>query len=89
MNCLDCHDDRQLAVPAVAVCAQCGAGCCREHSAPRTRPRFRIGALGREDLVEPAARLILCNICDAAEHATAVLPAKPLRLRPRRQAERP
>jgi hypothetical protein len=72
MNCLDCHDDRQLVVPAVAVCVQCGAGCCREHSASRTGPRFRFGALGREDLVQPPARLIMCNICDAAERATTV-----------------
>lgn len=89
MNCLDCHDHRRVAVPAVAVCPGCGAAACRDHAAVRPRPVHRVGAMGRLDPVQPSARLVLCLTCDTAEQATTALPAEPLRLGRRRRTTAP
>jgi hypothetical protein len=69
VNCLDCHDDDRLAAPAVAACADCGAGACRDHAAVRPRPVHRVGAMGRLDRVDPPARTVRCRTCDAAHVA--------------------
>jgi hypothetical protein len=61
--CLDCDP-----VPrdAVAVCALCGAGVCRDHAAVRPRHLVKAAAVMREVPIEPPARVVHCTTCQAA-----------------------
>ena len=77
MNCPDCQDTGAEAVPAVAFCTECGASACRDHVAVRPRRAVRMGVLGREDPVDPPARLIRYLTCDAAHRRRAMTPTAP------------
>ena len=68
MNCFDCAALGDL-TPAVAVCADCGAGACAAHA--RVSPRWltRVMAINRVVAVEPPARTIRCAVCQAARDA--------------------
>ena len=88
MNCLDCLDDEQLAAPAVAVCTGCGAAVCRTNLVLSQRRVVRIGAMGRQEPVDPPTRTARCRLCQAAEHGTTTLAAEPLRLPWRASRER-
>jgi hypothetical protein len=68
MNCYDCavagnHRD------AVAVCADCGAGVCIEHSVTAQHWLTRTQTILRVERVEPASRVIRCGTCHAAHRA--------------------
>jgi hypothetical protein len=65
MNCFDCAAIGDQA-EAVAICADCGAAVCSAHA--RVTPRWltRIMAINRVVAVEPPARTIRCNVCQAA-----------------------
>jgi hypothetical protein len=69
MNCLDCNRDRQLLAPAVAVCADCGAGVCEDHLVVRAHHLTRTEPLIRQVQVDPPARRVRCVTCDAAWQA--------------------
>jgi hypothetical protein len=82
MNCLDCNRDRQLLAPAVAVCADCGAGVCEDHLVVRTQHLARVEPLVRQVPVDPPARRVRCATCDSAwqaAHAPAGSQARPER----------
>jgi hypothetical protein len=69
MYCLDCNRDRQLLAPAVAVCADCGAGVCEDHLVVRTHHLTRVEPQVREAPVDPPARRVRCVTCDDAWQA--------------------
>ena len=68
MNCFDCAALGQQ-VPAVGVCADCGAGICPDHA--RLSPHWltRTAVINRQITVEPPARILRCPVCQAARHA--------------------
>lgn len=70
MNCFDCAVYGHTA-PAVAVCADCGAGLCGEHAHVEPRWLTRTMAINRVVSVDPPARAVRCGICQAARHAAA------------------
>lgn len=70
MNCYDCAAHGQ-ATPAVAICADCGAGLCGDHAHLTARWLTRTLPIDREVPVEPPARVIRCGICQAAREAAA------------------
>jgi hypothetical protein len=68
MNCYDCAltgDHR----PSVAVCADCGAGVCIEHSVSTRHWLTRSQLINRVERIEPPARVIRCGTCHAAHAA--------------------
>lgn len=68
MNCYDCAvtgDHRD----AVAVCADCGAAVCIEHSVSARHWLTRSALINRVERVEPPARIIRCGTCYAAHAA--------------------
>ena len=68
MNCFDCaaHDQAE---PAVAVCADCGAAVCMQHTHVTPRWLTRTMALNRTVAVEPPARTVRCSVCQVARDA--------------------
>lgn len=69
MNCFDCAALGQH-VPAVGICAGCGAGICSDHV--RLSPLWltRTAVINRQITVEPPARVLRCPVCQTA-HAGA------------------
>ena len=65
MNCFDCAALGDHA-EAVAICADCGAAVCSAHAHVTPRWLTRIMAINRVVAVEPSARTIRCNVCQAA-----------------------
>ena len=65
MNCFDC-------IPvgatrgAVAVCIDCGAAVCLEHSITEKHWLTRTQVILRVERVDPPARLIRCRTCHSA-----------------------
>jgi hypothetical protein len=51
---------------AVAICGACGAAVCSAHAHVTPRWLTRIMAINRVVAVEPPARTIRCNVCQAA-----------------------
>ncbi len=70
MNCFDCAALGDQ-VPAVALCAGCGAGTCQRHAHLTPRWLTRTAAINRTVAVEPPARTIRCGVCQAARDAAA------------------
>ena len=68
MNCFDCAA-LHSAVAAVAVCADCGAALCHEHAHVAIRWLTRMEAINRPVRVEPPARSVRCDMCQAAHDA--------------------
>lgn len=68
MNCLDCATAGR-AVAAVAVCHTCGAAVCADHAVVRPHHLTRNVPINQTVVVEPAARLVRCTVCDAAHEA--------------------
>ncbi|MGN6246005.1 MAG: DUF2180 family protein [Motilibacteraceae bacterium] len=75
MNCLDCLAERAQAVPAVAVCSDCGAGVCLEHAVLVARRVEAKGHLGRQIPLPRAGRLVRCGVCQGAHDAIAAAPS--------------
>ena len=69
MNCLDCAETGGANLPAIGVCVGCGVAVCRDHAVIRRRHLTRTRPLILEEPVEPAARVLRCLICDAAQRA--------------------
>ena len=68
MNCFDCaHGD----VVAVAVCAHCGAGLCREHVVAVDETLTVVMPINAVIEISPPARRLRCQRCDAAERGQA------------------
>jgi hypothetical protein len=68
MNCYDCAvtgDHRD----AVAVCADCGAAVCIEHTVPTRHWLTRTRTIMLVEPVDPPARVIRCGTCHAAHAA--------------------
>lgn len=64
MTCLDCHPDDN---PAVAVCARCGAGVCREHLVESDEYLTFVLPVDRPVPAFPPTRRLRCQRCAAAE----------------------
>jgi hypothetical protein len=69
MDCLD-SDLANMHTTAVAVCADCGAALCLEHSVIGERWLTRPAVMLREVPVEPPARIVYCAICASARAAS-------------------
>jgi hypothetical protein len=65
MNCFDCAALGRSA-QAVAICADCGAAVCIDHSHVTAHWRTRILPISRPVSVGPPARIIRCHVCQAA-----------------------
>lgn len=74
MNCLDCLAERAQAVPAVAVCSDCGAGVCLEHAVLVTHPVEARGLLGRHIPLPRTGRVVRCEVCQSVHDAVAEAP---------------
>lgn len=81
MHCLDCLIDGDEG-DAVAVCHCCGAGVCGQHAAVLSVHLVRLGAILREERVDPAAREVLCPTCLAARQSALSRHQRPERHRP-------
>ena len=68
MNCFDCAALGDQ-VPAVAICADCGAAVCQRHAHVTPRWLTRTAVINRTVAVEPPARTIRCGVCQAARDA--------------------
>jgi hypothetical protein len=68
MNCFDCAALGDQ-VPAVAICADCGAAVCPRHAHVTARWLTRTMVINRVVAVEPPARTIRCTVCQAARDA--------------------
>jgi hypothetical protein len=68
MDCFDCAALYRV-TSAVAVCADCGAGMCPEHTRVSPRWLMRIVPIGRRERTGPPARVIRCAVCQAARDA--------------------
>ena len=66
MNCFDCASLGQF-TDAVAVCADCGAAICHDHAHVSARWLTRTAVINRIVNVEPPARTIWCDACEAAQ----------------------
>ncbi|HEU4676638.1 MAG TPA: DUF2180 family protein [Motilibacteraceae bacterium] len=74
MNCLDCLAERAQAVPAVAVCLDCGAGVCLEHAVLVARRVDARGLLGRRIPLSRGGRVVRCEVCQRAHDAVVAAP---------------
>jgi hypothetical protein len=70
VNCFDCAALGDQ-VPAVAICADCGAGTCQRHAHVTPRWLTRTAVINRVVAIEPPARTIRCGVCQAARDAAA------------------
>lgn len=70
MNCYDCAATGTYR-DAVAVCIDCGAAICIEHTVNARHWLTRTLPLLRVDRVDPPARVIRCETCHAAHAARA------------------
>ena len=68
VNCFDCAALGDQ-VPAVAICADCGAAICQRHAHVTPRWLTRTAVINRTVAVEPPARTICCGVCQAARDA--------------------
>ena len=68
MNCFDCASIGQE-VPAVGVCAGCGAGICAEHAQLSPHWLTRTAVINMIVTVEPPARILRCPVCETAHEA--------------------
>jgi hypothetical protein len=68
MNCLDCAA-HGLCAAAVAICVDCGAGVCWDHSEVEPRWLTRTAVINRVVVVEPPARVVRCGVCSEARGA--------------------
>jgi hypothetical protein len=68
MNCYDCS---RVGVTrgAVAVCIDCGAAVCLEHTISEKHWLTRMQVILRVERVDPPGRLIRCRTCHAAHEA--------------------
>jgi hypothetical protein len=62
MDCLECAL-ANMHTTAVAVCADCGAALCLEHSVIDERWLTRPAVTLPEVPVEPSARIVNCAVC--------------------------
>jgi hypothetical protein len=70
MNCYDCqHNGRRTA--AIAVCHDCGAALCHDHTAEDAHQLAVVQATSWKTPVEPPQRRIRCHTCAAAITAAA------------------
>ena len=65
MHCLECAQRNEMR-PAVALCHHCSAGLCLEHAVILTQPVLRHVPVCKMEEAEIPARLVLCEICQAA-----------------------
>lgn len=65
MYCYDCPSEDRTT--AVAVCAHCKAGLCRDHVWEDSEEVHQVTGTGRAEHRRSARRLT-CSICHAAEH---------------------
>ena len=70
MKCFDCSSLGH-STDAVAVCADCGAALCPDHSHVSAHWLTRTEVINRTVIVEPPARTIRCNVCQTAHDAAA------------------
>jgi hypothetical protein len=77
MNCYDCAT-AGIHREAVAVCHDCGAGVCIEHSVNARHWLTRTQLINRDERVEPAARVIRCGTCHAAHAARGDVASTPI-----------
>lgn len=70
MNCFDCTATGGP-TPAVAVCADCGAGVCLAHAHVSARWATRVMALNRVVQIDPPARTIRCGLCEQTQESVA------------------
>lgn len=68
MNCFDCAGLLR-AVPAVAICVDCGAAVCHDHAHVTPRWLTYTAAINRIVQVEPPTRSIRCRTCQTAHDA--------------------
>jgi hypothetical protein len=88
MHCLDCLSVGKER-DAVGVCHSCGAGVCFGHAAIVRVNLVRIGAILRQESVDPPAREVLCPTCRAARLAASQPSAASHRSNARHQALTP
>lgn len=72
LDCAATGDDRD----AVAVCADCDAAVCIEHSVTVKHWLTRTQTIMRVERVDPPARLIRCATCHAVAHLAAATSQK-------------
>ena len=65
MNCFDCAALGHQ-VPAVPICADCGAATCQRHAHVAPRWLTRTAVINRVVAIEPPARTIRRGVCQAA-----------------------
>ncbi|WP_163544877.1 DUF2180 family protein [Occultella kanbiaonis] len=72
MNCYECQTENQRVTPAVAVCSQCGAATCVDHT-NAGHAYTEIHSPGALHLHEVPGRRMYCSTCsaDRAELAAA------------------
>ena len=72
MNCSDCHHTGQDTA-AIAVCHDCGAALCPDHTIESTHHLTATRALNRQAPVDPPERRVHCDTCAAAIAAAGKL----------------
>ncbi len=70
MNCFDCGEQGATVV-AVAVCRDCGAAVCVDHTVVASHHLTRTATIGLQVPIEPPARLMRCGVCHQARQALA------------------
>ena len=73
MNCYDCHHNDTQTI-AVAICHDCGAGLCLDHTTEGTHRLTVVRATGWQAPVDPPERRIRCHTCAAAITAATDIP---------------
>jgi hypothetical protein len=68
VNCYDCSR-RDHQIPAVGVCAACGAGVCAECARPGTQTIHRMEGLVSAAISDVDTRVLNCPQCSDAVHA--------------------
>ena len=65
MNCYDCHQTGND-TPAIAVCHDCGAGVCPDHTTEDAYHLTATRAINQRIPVDPPQRRIHCHTCAVA-----------------------